>query len=477
MRRTFILQFPDRAGVLLECCRHLADIGVNITRLSFNRVVDAHALFLEADGTSDQLEQAETILGDLGYLTAWPSDEGIVLFEFTIPDVPGSAVKVLELVAEFGFSASYVNARSNGSKQTVLLLGLAIDHPQELSDFMGKAAQIAHVRIIEYDRGEKILDNTVFYLSFAHDIDKLLNLGPQKTRDLTVLTNQVMQVLEGRGEAPYKTFDAIRGCATAIARYDNSHHEPRMTCFDTKEGLHVTLIEPPCGSNTCVIETPDRLVAVDAGLSCFSDNLGTLLEQCYPGFMERRRDLILTHAHLDHCGGSNLFQTIFASPICLECFDAERKGVTGIHEESSSGSAFISIYKILANHVTPPQDRLVALTGCEPPIQEGQAFRRADDLVLGELCFEVYAGAGGHSPGEIALIERKHRIAFSGDIYINIEGETKEQMRFNANAAYLMNPVDANPSMAKRERNALIELLGPGPWTIIGGHGPVIRVE
>ena len=477
MRRTFMLQFPERIGVLLDCCSHLAEIGVNITRMSYNRIVDAHTLFLEADGTSEQLDRSEAVLGSLGYLTAWSSEESLVLFEFSLPDTPGAALSVLELAAEFRFAISYVSSRANGSGQQAMQLGLVIDRPEALPEFMERAVQIAPFRVVEYDKGQAVLDNTVFYLSFVNDIDQLVGLGPQGCRDCAAMTNQVMQILEERGETPYKTFEAIRGCASSISHYDHGHYEPRSTCFRSAEGLRVTLVEPPCGSNTCLIELPDRLVAVDAGLSCFSDDLAIVLGQFYPDFWEKRRDLLITHPHLDHAGGSRLFERVFASPISVECFRAEAQGVPGVHEESKSGSAFIGIYKLLAKHRTPALDHLVALTGCEPPVAEDVPFRRADDLVLGDLCFEVYAGAGGHCPGEAVFIERRQRLAFAGDVFVNVDGETKEQKRFNTNAAYLMSPVDADPDMAKRERTAFFDLLGPGPWNVIGGHGAMLRME
>ena len=45
--------------------------------------------------------------------------------------------------------------------------------------------------------------------------------------------------------------------------------------------------------------------------------------------------------------------------------------------------------------------------------------------------FEVYEGQGGHLPGELVLVERRHHLAFTGDIFINIKEMTPEQTAYN----------------------------------------------
>ena len=90
---------------------------------------------------------------------------------------------------------------------------------------------------------------------------------------------------------------------------------------------------------------------------------------------------------------------------------------------------------------------------------------------FGELHFEVYEGQGGHLPGEIVLIDYRNHIAFTGDIYINIQGLTQEQAEYNQYAPILMTSVDTNPELCAEERKAIIQRLGVGKWQIYGAHG------
>jgi len=90
---------------------------------------------------------------------------------------------------------------------------------------------------------------------------------------------------------------------------------------------------------------------------------------------------------------------------------------------------------------------------------------------VGELNFEVYEGQGGHLPGEIILIDYNHKLAFTGDVFINVTELTKRQAQYNKYAPILMTSVDTNSDLCAKERQAFLQRLGVGDWNIFGGHG------
>jgi hypothetical protein len=75
--------------------------------------------------------------------------------------------------------------------------------------------------------------------------------------------------------------------------------------------------------------------------------------------------------------------------------------------------------------------------------------------------------------GETILIERANRVCVSGDVFVNVHGETKPQARFNELAPFLMTSVDSIPDLARQERSALFHLLDEEEWLVFGGHGSV----
>ena len=91
-----------------------------------------------------------------------------------------------------------------------------------------------------------------------------------------------------------------------------------------------------------------------------------------------------------------------------------------------------------------------------------------EELVLN---FEVHQGKGGHLPGETVLIDYAHHIAFTGDIFINMRGMTREQAAYNQYAPVLMTSVDTDPALCAEERRAIVQRLGAGKWQVFGAHG------
>ena len=59
---------PDHIGAFLKASRCFASLGINITRVSYNKAVDSHTLFLDAEGPEEQLKKADLELKNIGYL-------------------------------------------------------------------------------------------------------------------------------------------------------------------------------------------------------------------------------------------------------------------------------------------------------------------------------------------------------------------------------------------------------------------------
>ena len=71
------------------------------------------------------------------------------------------------------------------------------------------------------------------------------------------------------------------------------------------------------------------------------------------------------------------------------------------------------------------------------------------------------------------LIDYCHHLVFTGDIYVNIHGMTREQAAYNQYAPVLMTSVDTDTALCAEERNAILQRLGAGDWKIFGAHGMV----
>lgn len=77
--------------------------------------MDSHTLFIDAEGTEEQLEKADTELQKIGYLQSNANKTSIVLLEFRLRDVPGSVTDILTLINDFNFNISYISSQENGT--------------------------------------------------------------------------------------------------------------------------------------------------------------------------------------------------------------------------------------------------------------------------------------------------------------------------------------------------------------------------
>ena len=176
LKKTYITTMPDHVGAFLKASRAMAELGLNITRVSYNKAIDVHTLFIEAEGEEEDLEKATEILKEIGYLLGEEQQGQVILLEFILVDAPGVVTDVVELIGRYNFNISYMSSQADGSGYQQYKMGLFVEDSQQFSKFLNAASEICPVRVIDYDRTEKILDNSIFYISFATELAERMGL-------------------------------------------------------------------------------------------------------------------------------------------------------------------------------------------------------------------------------------------------------------------------------------------------------------
>ena len=475
MKKTFVTHMDDHVGAFMQACECISALNVNITRTSYNKSIDIHMLFIEVEGEAEAIEQATHRLEAIGYLQEHYSQQRIVLLEFRLRDEPGSVLQVLRLISRYNFNISYINSQGNGSGWQSFKMGLLVDSDaQNIEEFLKESAQICEVQVLSYDKTERNLDNTVFYLSFAEDIASRLKLDDAGKNDLIISSNLIMQNLDNKNSNPYKTFEYIGRFADCMQRYRGENFRTRMSIHRTAQGMMLYLIEPPCGSNITVMRCGERYLFVDSGFACYREEQLRVLHDILPDWDKKPANAVITHADVDHCGMLNLFENVYMSAKCAKNFRRERRGEPNLREENPLHRPYVKISKIVSGYEPVEEARCRVVGGDLEPVKEPLVY--IGDVCCDGLCFEMWEGAGGHVGGEVILIERRHRLVFTGDVYVNLKEFTAEQAEFNRLAPYLMTSVDSEPALATRVRRAVMEKLDKGEWLLIGGHGAAMRV-
>ena len=469
MKKTYATSLPDHIGAFLKASRCFAALGINITRVSYDKAVDAHMLFLDVEGTPDQLRLADKALERIGYLQNMGDESSIVLLQFDLQDRPGAANSVLKLIHDFHFNISYINAQSSDSAFRQFRVGIYVEDQGRFNEFLDQAQLLCRVQVIEYNPSARAYDNSIFYSTFVRGVSNLLDLTDEQRQELLVYSNLAMQTLDQQGLLPYRTFDSISRFAELLSKHRGEGFEPRITTHRITDSTDILLIEPPCGSNTALIRSGGEILCIDSGYARYRQETLAIIRSLMPDFDTTPKRLLLTHADPDHCGLMEDFDEILVSHRSAEDLIAQANGENCLREENPLHRPYLYICKLLTDYraVDPaklrtPWPRLPELR--EPLTQIG--FFDFEDLH-----FEVYEGKGGHLPGEIVLIDYDHDIAFTGDVYINLKGLIPAQAEHNQYAPILMTSVDTDPKLCALQRKAILRRLGVGNWRIFGAHG------
>jgi len=284
-----------------------------------------------------------------------------------------------------------------------------------------------------------------------------------------------MEVLDAQGLSPYRTFDCIAKFASLLASCRGEAFSPRITTHKITDNTEITTIEPPCGSNTAIIKSCGEYLFVDTGYAYYKEEMLSILRKLIPDFDSIKKTCVLTHIDVDHVGLLPMFDEVLASKKSRDSLIDENMGLECIRERNHLHTPYIRICKTLTEHIPSDPDKMTVIG--DGGDMTGQLLRQIGFFTFGELSFEVYEGAGGHLPGEIVLIDYTNKIAFTGDIYVNIKGMTSEQRQYNQYAPILTTSVDTDKVLCAKEREAIMQRLGIGKWHIFGAHGAKLDYE
>lgn len=461
---------PDKAGSFLKASEVISANGGNIIRVSYNKAVDMHTLFIDVSGSKEQLDKITSELKELGYLSNQEEENKIILIVLKLPDQPGAVKPVLDILNQYDISISYMSSQENGTEYQYFKMGLLIEDTKVIKNLLDDVSKICEVKILDYDVTEKVLDSTVFYLSFANEMRELLSLTQNQTNEVIINSNKIMQLLDEKNETPLKTFEYIRRFAKFIIDHKGERFNAAISNIKITDKSMLYLIEPPCGSNTYILESNDELLFIDSGFACFYDEMQPLFYTLFNNFDKRKKSIILTHADIDHAGLLFLFDDVYVSESCYENFKLEREEKENFREQNVFHAPYYRLSRIISGY-NPPALEQLRIIGKKT---DGKVLSEIGKHTFNDLSFDVFEGNGGHVKGETILICKDKKLLFTGDNFVNIDGFSEDQQKFNILAPYLMTSVNMDSGKAKSVRNEILKM--SDGYLICPGHGTWIKM-
>ncbi|MBR2526934.1 MAG: MBL fold metallo-hydrolase [Blautia sp.] len=469
MRENYITRLPNQEGSLKKACEIIAVNGGSISRLNYNKGIDDNTVFFEVSGDKEQLDRIRCDFESSGYL-GWKDEETqVVLLDLELDDGVGALMPVLDVISCHHVNISFVNYRQRTSFIQRIRLGLFISRQELLDELMAELSAFCTVHIADYEVTDRSFDGTVFYETFAHEMRKLLGLNQEETEQILVQSNRIMQMLDEGNDSYLKTFDYIRRFAQFIQDHKGENFKVSLSCRQLDEEVRLHIIEPPCGSNTYILEYQDELLLIDSGFSCYKNEMLFILWDLFPDFDSRKKSIMLTHADIDHTGLMELTDAAYMSQSCLDNFYDEWRKKPNYREQNVMHQPYCLISKIITRY-SPPDLSRCTVVGVK---KDEKLLSRIGTLHFAEKEWKVYEGSGGHVRGETVIACPELKLVFTGDIYVNIKGFSEEQRAFNILAPYLMTRVDEDSSLARATRSLVLDKFRG--YTICPGHGPVVE--
>ena len=469
MRKTYVTKIEDKAGVFLTASRIIAGLGGNIVRVNYNKAVDIHTLFIEVEAGPEQHQEIAARLQENGFLGTEYDNRQILMIELKVPDEAGALVPALEVLNRHHISISYLSSREDGTPFQSLKMGILIENAGEIRQLLEELSVICELRIMDYEVTDRLLDGTVFYVTFANEMRDILQLSQKDANCVLIRANKLMQVLDEQNKSALQTFDYIRRFARFVQDHKGAAFDARFSTRELAEGLRLHVIEPPCGSNTSILEAGEELLLVDGGYPCYKNEMLALLREHFPDFDRRPKKALITHVDMDHTGLMDLADPVYMSRNSYEDLLLEEKGERGFREQNDRHMPYFALSEIITGYVPPAADAVSVIGG--RGAEEGLLVP-IGRVRFGRWNFDCYEGPGGHVKGEIIAVCEELKLIFSGDIFVNVKGITPEQKEFNRLAPFLLTGVDEDPALSKKCREYLVQKYSG--YFCCPGHGPVM---
>ena len=482
MRKTYITKMPDKAGAFLKASQIISNYGGNIVRVNYNKAIDLHTLFIEVSASKEAHTKIQTELEKNNYLFDSSENQKILMIVLKLTDKPGSVTPVLEILKKHNVNISYMSSQENGTQFQYFKMGLLIENTQEMTYIIEEISKICEISILDYKVTDRLLDGTVFYVSFANEMRKILNLNQEKTNEVLVHANSLMQILDEQKKSPLKTFDYIRRFANFVEEKKDENFLCNINSYDfnllqDKNNPKLYTIEPPCGSNTYILQIKDELLFVDSGFSCYKKEMAKLFKELIPDFKSKPKTSFITHADVDHVGLLNTFDKNYMSQHCYENFALEQNHKKDFREQNPAHEPYCVLSKIISDYQIPDLEKCVPVSINKTDFEiinkiDKNIFTYIGNITFSDYDFLFFEGNGGHVKGETIILCEKLKLLFTGDIFVNIKGFSPHQKEFNSLAPFLMTGVDENPDIAKTEREYIKQIFAG--YTICPGHGAIM---
>lgn len=475
LNRTFATKLPDRPGAFMLASKIIMKHNGNIVRVSYNKADNLNTLFVEVKASSEDLDIIEKEFNSIKYLKDETPEEQIVVVNIKMKDEPGILYPVLEIFDRYDINLSYLNSNTENGEFQNFKIGLIIEKPEIVKHVLDDICDLYQVDVVSYTGKDATLDNTISYIHLSNEMQRMFSLSMKTTMKFVQESKRISKSFLNEGEDPQTLFNNIRSLSYFIADNRNENFKPIITKHKIADNFTLHVIEPPCGSNTYIIETKNELLFIDTGFSIYADEMMDIFKEIFPSFYNMKKKILVTHADIYHCGLLSVIDDadIYLSQKSSDYLNDLLNDVVNYKGENIFYLGFSRLSRIFSEYI-PPQNDHIKILG--KTVSDVDGLFLIDKFNFSDMIFEIYEGNGEHMLGETVFLCKDLKIMFTGDAYVNTERSSPQGTEFNKLSAQLMINNNKNSVKVKKTLEAVKKLMndiGKDGLLVCSGHGPV----
>ena len=481
---SFIARMPDTPGSLHRAAEIIKKYDGNINRIQFDRRIDPGTVFYEVTASDSAYRKITHDLAQIGFLQTSLKPLDFLKFAVYLPHQPGALYEFLNYTTSAGANIAFIDFDDKGRHPDRLTVSLNLEQNQVVESLLDQLKSRYRLEILEYDTSGKHLDDTVFYVRYAQEVRELIG----ESEDAFLLsfladTNHIAQELMDRGCEPRQVFESVLKTGRSLNATTRDHFYADVQATRVTDQVSLFCFQLPCGGNIFLLRSPGETTMIDTGYGIYHPDVMLMLSRFDPGDVRRISRIIVTHADADHCGAAGFFN----APSLLhrgthDIIRTNNRAYGSRNEHSVLEAFYTKMINLFSNFNPPSEQQCFTNNG----YTKRGIFPVIDRITVGDVELEVLDGLGGHTHGQIFLYSRNQGILFTADSVINFSSLTKERADYSSLAAFLVTSVNVDSALARKEREALLELVKEtdeelmkmnGKCLICGGHGAISVLE
>jgi glyoxylase-like metal-dependent hydrolase (beta-lactamase superfamily II) len=475
-RYYFVASMPNEPGALHRGAEIVQRYEGNIGRIHYDRRIDPNTVFFEVACPEERYREITAELDAIGYLRSSLAEPAYLRFDVRLPDRPGALLDLLDHISASRSNIAFLDFDSAQGKDA-LSVGLTLEDSSRADDLLRAIRSKYPLEIVEHSTTGDELDDTVFYLRFAQELRSIIpDIDQGFLLALLSDINHIVQSLHRMQQDPRGVFDSILQTARTLRETTGTNFYAHVQKVALRDGWELICIQPPCGGNVFILNGKEGGMMIDSGYGIYHQDLLRTM-QMLEVRPEDLRDILITHADADHCGGAGMFdRPSYLSKETAEIIDRSDRAYGSRSQGSILEKVYTKLIDIFSDFNPPTMSMRIKGEG----YAEMGGFRVLERLNLLGLEVTVLGSLGGHQAGLVFYYIERLGIIFTADCLFNFDSLTEERRRYNMFAKVLMTSVNVDSERAREERDRLCALVSELDGSlkeegeallICGGHG------